>query len=102
MQAAYAPDSIISDKRYVSLREYIDINSIFFLYTQSIDENNYSKHCSVYAVLANQVMRGSPTFIPIDLAEIIYLKNSPLFEKRLKYGAIDYYFKDDWPVEITC
>lgn len=101
VQAAYAPDSIISDKRYVSLREYIDINSIFFLYTQSIDENNYSKHCSVYAVLANQVMRGSPTFIPIDLAEIIYLKNSPLFEKRLKYGAIDYYFKDDWPVEYN-
>lgn len=101
LQAAYAPDPVISDRKYAPLKKYIACNSYFSVSSRSISEQEYSDLSQYYAVLANQIMRGVPTFLPIDLAEKFDTELSILIQRESKYGAIHYAFKEDWDGHYT-
>lgn len=96
LQAAYAPDPVITDSKYEPLKKYLACNSYFTLSSKGISEYEYSTKSQIYAVLANQVMRGAPTFLPIDLAEKIDEGQGILKREESKYGAIIYAFGEDW------
>lgn len=99
-QAAYALDPIVEKAEYEKLRNYIASNSHFTITSKCINESQHSNNCSVYAVLANQVMRGLPTYLPINLARSISQKIHAMQEMEPLYGTLRYGFKDIWPQDF--
>lgn len=100
-QAAYALDPVVEKTEYSMLRMYIASNSCFTLSSRSIKEEQFSRNRSVYSVLANQVMRGVPTFLPADLAEAMAGAGNPLVKLEPRYGTIRYGFGDSWPKDYA-
>ncbi|MDD4310388.1 MAG: hypothetical protein PHO32_08415, partial [Candidatus Cloacimonetes bacterium] len=99
-QAAYAFDPIIEQDAYLKLKGYIHSNSFFTISSDSIVETKYSKNRSCYSVLANQIMRGVPTYLPIDLATQMSKKQDAMVELDPLYGKIMYGFTEKWKADF--
>ncbi|HOU68876.1 MAG TPA: DEAD/DEAH box helicase [Paludibacteraceae bacterium] len=94
--ASYAFDHILTNPEYQKIKDHISNKSCFSLTSNCISENYLSPDYSYYAVIANLIMRGTPTLMPIDLIESIR-KHNTLIEKELtKDGSIKYNATEKW------
>ncbi len=99
LKAAYVPDPIITDKKFEQIYRYIACNSIARMCSTNISGDEYSQMSNIYAVLANQLMRGVPTFLPIDLAIKLETEHGILRLEESKYGEIKYSFTKAWAAD---
>lgn len=94
--AGYAFDHILTNPAYNKIKEYIKDNSCFSLTNNCITEDNFPPDYSYYAVLANLIIRGTPTMMPIDLIDAMRDKH-PWIEKEIAQdGGIKFIANEKW------
>ncbi len=94
--ASYAFDHILTNPEYQKIKNYIKDKSCFSLINNCIPEDDFSADYPYYAVLANLIIRGTPTIMPIDLMDSIRKKNTWIEKEIAQDGSIKFTVNEKW------